>query len=99
VKGLILRGGYTEGLNLLEPRLVKSHSTVIIPFDDRVIIVSLLNRAEFSSRLSEVAQTLDTISRSQFLDIAAGHNRPILPSGTAEGRSLLLSTGPDNSIV
>jgi hypothetical protein len=54
-------------LNLLEPRLVESHTTVIIPLDDRVIFVSLLNCAEFSSRLSEVAQTLDAISGIQFL--------------------------------
>ena len=54
-------------LNLLEPGLVESHTTVIIPFDDRVIFVRLLNCAEFSSRLSEVAQTLDAISGIQFL--------------------------------
>ena len=41
-------------LNLLEPRLVESHTTVIIPFDDRVIFVNLLNCAEFSSRLSDL---------------------------------------------
>ncbi len=46
---------------------MESHTTVIIPFDDRVIFVSLLNCAEFSSRLSEVAQTLDAISGIQFL--------------------------------
>ena len=46
---------------------MESHTTVIIPFDDRVIVVSLLNCAQFSSRLSEVAQTLDAISRTQFL--------------------------------
>jgi hypothetical protein len=46
---------------------VESHTTVIIPFDDRVIFVCLLNGAEFSSRLSEVAQTLDAISGVQFL--------------------------------
>jgi hypothetical protein len=46
---------------------VKSHPTVIVPFDDRVIFVSLLNCAEFSSRLSEVAQTFDAISGIQFL--------------------------------
>jgi hypothetical protein len=46
---------------------VKSHTTVTIPFDDRVIFVCLLNCAEFSSRLSEVAQTLDPISGAQFL--------------------------------
>jgi hypothetical protein len=47
--------------------LVESHTTVIIPLDDRVIFVSFLNYAEFSSRLSEVAQTLDAISGIQFL--------------------------------
>jgi hypothetical protein len=47
--------------------LVKSHTTVTIPFYDRVIFVCLLNCAEFSSRLSEVAQTLYAISGIQFL--------------------------------
>jgi len=46
---------------------VESLATVIIPLDDRVIFVSLLNCAEFSSRLSEVAQTLDAISGIKFL--------------------------------
>jgi hypothetical protein len=55
------------GLNFLKPGLVKSRATVIIPFDDRVIFVGLFNCAEFSSRLSEVAQTLDAISGIQFL--------------------------------
>ena len=54
-------------LNFLEPRLMESHTTIIIPFDYRVIFVRLLNRAEFPSRLSEVAQTLHAISWSQFL--------------------------------
>ena len=46
---------------------MESHTTVIIPFDDRVIFVRLLNCAEFSSRSSKVAQTLDAISGIQFL--------------------------------
>jgi hypothetical protein len=54
-------------LKLLERRLVKSHTTVVIPFDDRVIFVNLPNRAEFSRRYSEVAHTLDAISGIQFL--------------------------------
>jgi hypothetical protein len=54
-------------LNLLERRLVESHTTVIIPLDDRVLFVCSLNGAEFSGRLSEVAQTLDAISGTQFL--------------------------------
>jgi hypothetical protein len=56
-----------RGLNLLERRLVDSHSTVTIPFDQRVLFISSLNCAEFSSRLSEVAQPLDPISGSQFM--------------------------------
>ena len=32
---------------------MKSHTTVIIPFDDRVIFISLLNCVQFSSPLSE----------------------------------------------
>ena len=54
------------GLDLLERRLVESHATVIIPFNDRVVFVRLLNGAEFSSRFSEVPQTLDAISGIQF---------------------------------
>jgi hypothetical protein len=46
---------------------VDPYTTVIIPLDDRVIFVGLLNCAEFSIRLSEVAQTLDAISGSQLL--------------------------------
>jgi len=66
-------------LNLLERRLVQSHATVVIPLDNRVLFVSSLNCSEFSSRLSEVAQTLDSISGSQLL--AGG-------SGLGEGRPL-----------
>jgi hypothetical protein len=46
---------------------VDPHTTVIIPLDDRVVCVRLLNCTEFSIRLSEVTQTLDAISGSQFL--------------------------------
>jgi hypothetical protein len=51
---------------------MESHATVVIPFDDRVLFVSSFNCAEFSSRLSEVAQTLDPISGSQFLASGRG---------------------------
>jgi hypothetical protein len=37
-------------------------STIIIPFDQCVLIICLLNRAYFSRRLSEISQTLDPIS-------------------------------------
>ncbi len=46
---------------------MESHTTVIIPFDKSVLLVSLLNCAKFPSRLSEVAQTLDAISWIKFL--------------------------------
>jgi hypothetical protein len=56
-----------EWLNLLERRLMESRTTVIIPFDHRVIFVGLLNCADLSSWLSEVAQTLHPISGTEFL--------------------------------
>ena len=46
---------------------MESLTAVIIPFDEGVIFISLLNCAEFSSRFSEVAQTLNAISGIQFL--------------------------------
>ncbi len=46
---------------------MECHAPILIPFDDRVIFVSLLNCAEFSCRPSEAAQTLDAISGIQFL--------------------------------
>jgi len=42
-----------------------SYAPIVIPFDDRVTFVNLPNRAEFSGRHSEVAQSLGTISRIQ----------------------------------
>ena len=41
------RAQHCCGLRLPERRLVASRSTVIIPFDDRVVFVSLLNCAQF----------------------------------------------------
>jgi hypothetical protein len=52
--------------------LLQSVATVIVPFDDRVIVVCLLNGSEFSRRPSEVAQTLDAISGIQFLPAGGG---------------------------
>ena len=49
-----------------------SYSTVIIPLNDCVLVVSSLNSAEFSIGLSEVAQTLDAISGNQLLASAGG---------------------------
>ncbi len=59
-------------LNFFEPRLVQSHPTVTIPFDDRVLLVSLLNCAELASRFSEIAQPLNAISGIQFRMVAGG---------------------------
>ena len=47
---------------------MESHTTVVIPFDEGIIFVRLLNCAKFPSRLSEIAQTLVAISETQFLD-------------------------------
>jgi hypothetical protein len=52
--------------DLLEPRLVQSHTTIVIPLYERVIFVRSHNRSESSCRLSEVAQTLDAITGIQF---------------------------------
>jgi hypothetical protein len=46
---------------------MESRATVVIPLDDRVLFVSSLNRADFSSWRSEVAQTLNPISGRQLV--------------------------------
>jgi hypothetical protein len=52
--------------NFLKPRLAQSHTTVVIPLYKRVVFARLLNCTEFSSRLSEISQTLDAITGIQF---------------------------------
>src|ERR1700686_3607644 len=52
--------------NFLQPRLAQPHTTVVIPLYKRVVFVRLLNCTEFSSRLSEISQTLDAITGIQF---------------------------------
>ena len=37
---------------------MNSYTTVVIPFDESVIFINLPNRAKFSGRHSEIAQTL-----------------------------------------
>jgi hypothetical protein len=56
-----------RGLNLLEPPLSQPRAAVFIPLHDHVILVSLLNRAEFPSWLSEVAQAFHPVSGIQSL--------------------------------
>jgi hypothetical protein len=71
----LLQGPQTGGrcgLNLLQPRLVDSRTAVIVPFNNRVIFVCSFNCAEFSCLLSEVAQTLDSISGIDLLVSAGG---------------------------
>jgi len=52
--------------------LLESLASIIIPFDHSILLVSLLDCAQLSRRLSEVAQTLDAISGLQFLVGASG---------------------------
>jgi hypothetical protein len=59
-------------LNLLEGRLVDPYASVIIPLDNCIIVVGLLNGAELSGGLSEVAQTLNAISGNHSLASRSG---------------------------
>ncbi len=63
-------GWFGEGMNLivdfLKPRLAQSHTSMAIPLYKRVVFIRLLNCSEFSSRLSEISQTLDAITGIQF---------------------------------
>jgi len=52
--------------DLLQPRLVQSHSTVIIPLYKRIVFVGLLNCSEFSGRLPKISQALNAITGIQF---------------------------------
>ena len=63
-------GWFGKGMNLivdfLKPRLAQSHTSIAIPLYKRVVFIRLLNCSEFSSRLSEISQTLDAITGIQF---------------------------------
>ena len=61
-----------DPLNLLEPRLVEYHATVVIPFDEGVVFIGLLNCAKVAGPLSEVAQPLDAISGIELLASGGG---------------------------
>jgi len=52
--------------------LAESLTTVIIPLDERILFISLLNCPELAGRLSEVAQTFNTIPGIQFLAGSGG---------------------------
>jgi hypothetical protein len=56
-------------------------ASIIIPLHDRILVVRLLQAAEFSGRLSEVAQTLDPVSGIQFVAGGQGSGER-RPSGT-----------------
>jgi len=53
-------------LGFLKPRLVNSGATVIIPLHDCVFFVSTFNSAELFCWFSEITQTLDAVTGSQF---------------------------------
>jgi hypothetical protein len=74
-------------LDLLEPRLSKPHTTVVIPLHDRIIFVSTLNCTEFPSWLSKIAQTLDAISGVKFLVGDRRVGKCWLPGTVRVGRS------------
>jgi hypothetical protein len=67
------------GLHLLEPRLVDSDTTVVIPFDERVLFIHSPNCAKFSSRDSEIAQSLDAISGGEILASSRRFGKRWLP--------------------
>jgi hypothetical protein len=58
---------------------MESHTAVIVPFNDRIIFVGLLNCPEFSSWLSEVAQSLDAISGIKIVSGGRGLGQGRLP--------------------
>jgi hypothetical protein len=68
----LLQGTVCHDLNLLKPRQALPDATIAVPFHDCIFFVRALNGAEFSSRLAEVAQTLDPVAGSQML---AGRRR------------------------
>lgn len=49
--------------DLLQPRLVQSHSTVIIPLYKCILFIRLLDCSEFSGRLPKVSQALNAHHR------------------------------------
>ena len=69
-----LEAGFRK--NFLKPRLMHSGTTVVIPLYDCVIFVSALNGTEFLCWCSEITQTLDAITGSQFW---VGSRRPRQP--------------------
>jgi len=52
--------------DLLEPRLLHSHTSIAIPLYQRIVFVRLLTCSEFSSRLSKISPALDMIAGIQF---------------------------------
>ena len=58
---------------------MQSDAPVLVPFHDCIIFVRSLDGAEFSGRLTKVAQTLDSISRTQLLTGGSGLGKRWLP--------------------
>jgi hypothetical protein len=59
-------------LNLPEPWLLETHATVVIPFNQSVIVVGLFHGAKVASRLSEFAQALTAISGIKLRTVRRG---------------------------
>jgi hypothetical protein len=59
---------FTSGpipLNLSKTGLLQTHPTVVIPFNQSVIVVGLFHGSEVAGRPSEIAQPCNAISRIQ----------------------------------
>jgi hypothetical protein len=79
-------------LNFLEPCLAESHLTTAIPLDHRIRFVGLPDSACIPSRLSEVAQPLDSISWIQFLTCWSGRGE----QGSLSAIEVCIRSGSDN---
>ena len=66
---------FTSGpipLNLSKTGLLQTHPTVVIPFNQSVIVVGLFHGAKVASRLSEFAQALTAISGIKLRTVRRG---------------------------
>jgi sortase A len=85
--------------DLLEPRPVHSHTTVIIPFDDRVLFVRLLNCVELPRRLSEALVRLTIAKINLDAVIVEGTSRESLRLGPGHMEDSALPGYSGNSVI
>jgi hypothetical protein len=81
----VISPSLVEGYTFLSDGRWSRTRPSFIPFNERVVFVSLLNCAEFSSRFSEVAKALDTISGIEFLAGSGGSERGGFLARSASG--------------